>query len=50
MRHKVAEKEIVVSRVSREENPADLFTKALIRPKHEYRTEAIGVRLVHTFN
>jgi hypothetical protein len=47
VRHKVEEKEIVVSRVSSEENPADPFTKALTRPKHEYHTEAIGVRLVN---
>ena len=50
VRHKVEEKEIVVSRVSSEENPVDPFTKALTRPKHEYHTEAIGVRLVNTFN
>ena len=50
LRHKVEENEIVVSRVSSEENPADPFTKALTRTKHEYHTEAIEVRLVNTFN
>ncbi|KAJ9551584.1 hypothetical protein OSB04_015629 [Centaurea solstitialis] len=42
VRHKVEEKQIVVSRVPSEENPADPFTKALTRPKHEYHTEAIA--------
>ncbi|KAJ9551125.1 hypothetical protein OSB04_015170 [Centaurea solstitialis] len=42
VRHKVEEKQIVVSRVPTEENPADPFTKALTRPKHEYHTEAIA--------
>ena len=50
VRHKYEEKEIVVSRVSSEENPADSFTKALTRPKHEYLTKAIGVRLDNMFN
>ncbi|KAJ9551376.1 hypothetical protein OSB04_015421 [Centaurea solstitialis] len=47
VRHKVEEKQIVVSRVPTEENPADPFTKALTRPKHEYHTEAIGVRNIN---
>ena len=44
MRHKVEEKQILVSRVPTEENLAYPFTKALTRPKHEYHIEAIGVR------
>ena len=50
VRYKVEENEIVVSRVSSEANPIDPFTKALTRPKHEYQTKVIGVRLVNTFN
>jgi hypothetical protein len=47
VQHKVEEKQIVVSRVPTEENPTDPFTKALTRPKHEYHTEAIGVRSIN---
>ena len=44
VRHKVEEKQIVVSRMPTKENPTKPFTKALTRPKHEYHIEAIGVR------
>jgi len=49
VRHLVEDGEILVSRVPTEENPADPFTKALTRPKHEYHTEAIGLRYSDMF-
>ncbi|KAL4565313.1 hypothetical protein LXL04_029401 [Taraxacum kok-saghyz] len=49
VRQKVEEGHIVVGRISTEENPVDPFTKELTRPKHDYHTEAIGVRLGNIF-
>ncbi|KAJ9557340.1 hypothetical protein OSB04_011954 [Centaurea solstitialis] len=47
VRHKVEEKQIVVSRIPTEENPAEPFTKALTQPKHEYHTKVIDVKSIN---
>ncbi|KAJ9546436.1 hypothetical protein OSB04_018979 [Centaurea solstitialis] len=47
VRHKVEDKQIMVGKVPTKENPTDPFTKTLTRPKHEYHTEAIGVRNIN---
>jgi len=43
VRNKVEEGDIVVSRVSSKDNPADPFTKPLSRIKHDGHTRSIGI-------
>ena len=44
VRHRFKDGDIVVSRVSSEENPTDPFTKPLSRIKHDGHTRSIGIR------
>ena len=44
--HRVEDGDIVVSRVSLEENPADPFMNPLSRIKHDSHPRSIGIRFV----
>ena len=44
VRHRVEDGDILVSRISSEENPADPFTKALSKSKHDLHARSIGLR------
>ncbi|KAJ9554596.1 hypothetical protein OSB04_018641 [Centaurea solstitialis] len=44
VRHRVEDGDILVSRISSEENPADPFTKALSKTKHDLHARSIGLR------
>ena len=44
VRHRVEDGDILVSRISSEENPVDPFTKALSKTKHELHVRSIGLR------
>ena len=44
VRHRVEDGDITVSRVSSEDNPADPFTKALSKIKHDMHAKNIGMR------
>ncbi|KAJ9561425.1 hypothetical protein OSB04_006585 [Centaurea solstitialis] len=44
VRHRLEDGDILVSRISSEENPADPFTKALSKTKHDLHARSIGLR------
>jgi hypothetical protein len=44
VRHRVEDGDIIVSRISSEDNPADPFTKALSKTKHDTHAINIGLR------
>jgi hypothetical protein len=44
VRHRVADGDIVVKRVASDDNPADPFTKALSKIKHDEHARTVGMR------
>lgn len=45
VRHRVEDRDIVINRISFEENHIDPFTKSLSREKHDDQAKTIGMRL-----